>query len=73
MRAGGVCLSMALSMETLTPVIPAHALSGAAGWADEVISFGFIVAIIVILMVMSRLGRRKRLRDERQNRHTPTE
>ena len=43
------------------PVAPlAHALSGAAGWTDEIFSFGLIVGIIVVLMVMSRLGRRKR-------------
>ena len=43
------------------PVAPlAHALSGAAGWADEIVSFGLIVGIIVVLFVMSRLGRRKR-------------
>ena len=43
---------------------PAHTLTGTAGWADEIISFGFIVGIIVVLMIMSRLGRRKRLRDK---------
>ena len=64
---------MAVSLSTLSPVIPAHALTGAGGWADEIISFGFIIAIIAILVVMSRLGRRKRLRDEEQNRQNPTE
>ena len=35
-----------------------------AGWADEIVSFGFIIAIIAVLMVMSRLGKRKRLREK---------
>lgn len=52
---------------------PAHALTGAGGWADEIISFGFIIAIIVILVVMSRLGRRKRLREEERNRQDATD
>ena len=43
---------------------PAHTLTGTAGWTDEIISFGFIVGIIIVLMIMSRLGRRKRLRDK---------
>lgn len=56
------------------PALPAHALSGVGGWADEIISFGFIIAIIVILVVMSRLGRRKRLREEeQQDRRPPTD
>ena len=40
----------------------AHGVSGAAGWADEIISFGLIVGIIVALIIMSRSGRRKRNR-----------
>ena len=39
-------------------------MSGAGGWADEIVSFGFIIAIIAVLMVMSRLGKRKRLREK---------
>ena len=43
------------------PVAPlAHTLSGAAGWTDEIISFGLIAGIVVVLIIMSRLGRRKR-------------
>ncbi len=61
---------MAFSLPTLAPVLPAHALTGMGGWADEIISFGFIIAIIAILMVMSRLGRRKRLREEEQERRS---
>ena len=64
---------MAISLSPLMIPLPAHALSGAAGWADEIISFGFIIAIIVILVVMSRLGRRKRLREEEQNRQDATD
>ncbi|MYD36467.1 MAG: hypothetical protein F4X20_05580 [Dehalococcoidia bacterium] len=64
---------MAVSLSTLAPAIPAHALTGAAGWADEIISFGFIIAIIGILVVMSRLGRRKRLREEERNRQDATD
>ena len=64
---------MAVFLQTLAPALPAHALTGAGGWADEIISFGFIIAIIVILMVMSRLGRRKRLRDEERNRQDATD
>ena len=51
------------------PVAPlAHALSGVGGWADEFVSFGFIIAIIAVLMVMSRLGKRKRLREKDKDR-----
>ncbi len=64
---------MAVSIPAISPALPAHALTGAGGWADEIISFGFIIAIIAILVLMSRLGRRKRLRDEERNRHSPTE
>ena len=50
------------------PIAPfTHALSGAAGWADEIVSFGFIIAIILVLMVMSRLGKRKRLREKERD------
>ena len=38
------------------------------GWADEIVSFGFIIAIIAVLMVMSRLGKRKRLREKDKDR-----
>ena len=51
------------------PIAPlAHALSGVGGWADEFVSFGFIIAIIAVLMVMSRLGKRKRLREKDKDR-----
>ena len=68
-----VCWPMAVSLSTLAPAIPAHALTGAGGWADEIISFGFIIAIIAILVVMSRLGRRKRLREEERDNHRSTD
>ena len=64
---------MAISLSPLALAPLAHALSGAAGWADEIISFGFIIAIIVILVVMSRLGRRKRLHEEERNRQDATD
>ena len=64
---------MAISLSPLAIPPPAHALTGAGGWADEIISFGFIIAIIAILMVMSRLGRRKRLREEERNRQDATD
>ena len=64
---------MAVSMPTISPALPAHALTGAGGWADEIISFGFIIAIIAILVLMSRLGRRKRLREEERNRQDATD
>lgn len=64
---------MAFSLSPLTIPPPAHALTGMGGWADEIISFGFIIAIIVILMVMSRLGRRKRLREEERNGQDATD
>ena len=47
---------------------PAHALSGVGGWADEIVSFGFIIGIVLVLVVMSRLGRRKRLREKDKDR-----
>ena len=50
------------------PIAPfTHALSGVGGWADEIVSFGFIIAIIAVLMVMSRLGKRKRLREKERD------
>ena len=64
---------MVVSMSAIPPALPAHALTGAGGWADEIISFGFIIAIIAILVLMSRLGRRKRLRDEERNRQDVTD
>ncbi len=64
---------MAISLSPLAIPPPAHALTGAGGWADEIISFGFIIAIIVILVVMSRLGRRKRLREDERNRQDATD
>ena len=56
-----------LGMLAIPVTPPAHALSGAGGWADEIVSFGFIIAIIAVLMVMSRLGRRKRLREKERD------
>ncbi len=56
------------ALSGIAAALPAHALSGVAGWADEFISFGFIIGIIVVLMVMSRLGRRKRRRSREQDR-----
>ena len=64
---------MAITLSSFTIPPPAHALTGMGGWADEIISFGFIITIIAILMVMSRLGRRKRLREEEQNRQDATD
>ncbi len=64
---------MAMFLSSIAIPPPAHALTGAGGWADEIISFGFIIAIIVILVVMSRLGRRKRLREDERNRQDATD
>ena len=41
---------------------------GRGGWADEIVSFGFIIAIVLVLVVMSRLGKRKRLREKDKDR-----
>ena len=56
-----------LGMLAIPVTPPAHALSGVGGWADEIVSFGFIIAIILVLMVMSRLGKRKRLREKERD------
>ena len=51
------------------PIAPfTHALSGVGGWADEIVSFGFIIAIVLVLVVMSRLGKRKRTREQDRER-----